>query len=181
MIKDLGLKYTRKSSDSEVKYYEKDKINYAVGTDYSGNSGFEFTNSGATYLTLYGVKPGQSKSEAVNTWKQMGWKIFTDDGDEILLKEIDGKVYEINFFPNTYGKITGWRLRNWRVRSMPNALFNSDNNTSVEEMKEQEEVENENAEENLEESEASAQMAEGDEVQNADISIAQKTRELGRD
>ena len=171
MIKDLGLKYTRKSSDSEVKYYEKDKINYAVGTDYSGNSGFEFTNSGATYLTLYGVKPGQSKSEAVNTWKQMGWKIFTDDGDEILLKEIDGKVYEINFFPNTYGKITGWRLRNWRVRSMPNALFNSDNNTSVEEMKEQEEVENENAEENLEESEASAQMAEGDEVKNAEIDI----------
>ena len=33
--------------------------------------GIEFTNSGATYLTLYGVKPGQSKSEAVNTWKQM--------------------------------------------------------------------------------------------------------------
>ena len=170
MIKELGLKYTGKASDSEVKYYEKDKINYAVGIDYSGNSGFEFTNNGATYLTLYGVKTGQSKSEAVNTWKKQGWKIFTDDDDEFLLKEINGKVYEINFFPNTYGRITGWRLRNWLVESMPNALVNSDNNTSIE-MKEQEKVEDESVGENLKESEIEAPAGEENAMQNDEIDI----------
>ena len=170
MIKDLGLKYTRKASDSEIKYYEKDKINYAVGTDYSGKAGFEFTNRGATYLTLYGIKPGQSKSEAVNTWKRQGWKIFTDDGDEILLKEINGKVYEINFFPDVYGRITGWRLRNWLVESMPNALFSSDDNTSME-MKEQEEMEDESARESLKESEIEAPAVEENAMQNGEIDI----------
>lgn len=106
--------------------YVKDNFYLEMSNDI-----YSMKNEGASYVTLYGIKLGDSLTEAMQTVKDRGWSSYSsNNGINSFLALINDRPYLLSLSNSEEGKITSWYLNNWPEGEDIYEVLNGEKSTS---------------------------------------------------
>lgn len=109
LIDMLGMETTSPWQFPDGDTYIKDNFYLELYNDL-----FSVKNEGADYITLYGIKVGDSIETAIKIVEDNGWKsYYSNDGEYAFLSLINDKPYLMSIGHTGEKVVASWYLNNW--------------------------------------------------------------------